>query len=588
MNLQLGHLISFWFLFTISGAIVWRLKKVFFIDVHTSTVTKIIVFIMVLLSSVLLTFLIRKRANAYIEVLVERLRPLIWIFGSLVFLSSLIVLYNMRWEYNTSLPAILGNNKASINRPNIILVTFDALASREMSLYGYHRKTTPFIDEWARDAHVFTNVKSASNFTTSATASLMTGKRVWTHRVFQLEGSKPINSDLESLPHLLKKNGYFNMAFIVNPHTSVKVLGMSDSFDIAPLAIEFSESHSLFGWKFGVVESLLYRFFGDRIRLHNWLLQRNFVLDRFINLISRNLSVTEVPPEDAFNRFIDILDKRPPQPFFAWIHLFPPHDPYLPSGAYKGYFKQSDELRTYKEQEAIRMEAYRYTFQYKPFPDEMKPLVNHLRNYYDEFVRYCDDTFRDFIMELQRRGIIDNTVIILSSDHGESFEHGYFTHGGPFLYEDVVSVPLIIKEPHQEEGRVINDPIEQIDIPPTILDYAGIGIPSWMEGRSLMPLIEGKALAPKMLFSMVLEKNPVNAPITKGTVAVWDGDYKLIYYIEKGESLLFDLKTDPQESRDIKGEALDVAERLQGVITGALRDKDIHSRDSGIINKSDK
>ncbi|MEM3101694.1 MAG: sulfatase-like hydrolase/transferase, partial [Candidatus Nitrosotenuis sp.] len=476
-------------------------------------------------------------------------------------------------------------DKSAADRPNIILVTFDAMAAREMSLYGYSRKTTPFIDEWARNANVFMKVEASSNFTTSATASLMTGKRVWTHRVFQLEGSRPVNAEDESLPALLKKNGYFNIAFVVNPHTSVEILGMSHSFDIAPLTSEFTVSRSLFGWKFGNVESSLYRLFGDRIRLHNWLLQGDFIFNRFINIISRNLSVTEVPPEKAFNKFLDILDRKPPQPFFAWLHLFPPHDPYLPPEPFNGYFSDSSELRSYKEQEAIRMEGYKYTFQYRPFPDEMKPLVNHLRNYYDEFVRYCDKTFEDFIKELERRGITDNTIIILSSDHGESFEHGYFTHGGPFLYEDVTHIPLIIKGPNQRNGRVIDDLVEQVDITSTILDYAGIRIPSWMEGRSLKPLMDGNTLPPKIAFSMVLEKNPVYSEIKNGTIAVWEGDYKLIYYIEKDESSLFNIRADHRELNDIKSRNLDVAKRLRYLIIEALkRVNTLHSGNSGIIN----
>jgi len=570
LNLQEGHLILSGIIFTATGALTWKLKKVFFLNVHTTIETKLLVFMMVLSFSFLITFLLRSRAGALVDFLCTRINPLVWIFVLTVFLSLPLVAYKMRWDYELT-PLNTEDTHVSEDRPNIILVTFDALAAREMSLYGYERKTTPFIDEWAKKAYVFTGVKSASNFTTSATASLMTGKRVWTHRVFQLEGSKPVNAETENLPFLLKKNGYFTMAFVVNPHTSVEILGMAKSFDIAPLAIDFAESRSLFGWKFGRVESLLYRFFGDRIRLHNWLLQRDFILNRFINIISRNLSVTETPPEMAFNKFLDILDKNPPRPFFVWIHLFPPHDPYLPPRPYRGYFSQSNELRTYKEQEAIRMEAYKYTFQYKPFPKEMEPAIRHLRDYYDEFIRYCDSKFRNFIMELERRGVTDNTVIILSSDHGESFEHGYFTHGGPFLYEDVTSIPLIIREPRQKEGKVINEIVEQVDIPATILDYAKIDIPPWMEGRSLMPLIRGEDIPPKTVFSMVLEKNPVNAPITEGTIAIWNGNYKLVYYLYNDKKVLYNLTTDPDEMANL--DRPEVVRRLFNIIKKGIRDK---------------
>jgi arylsulfatase A-like enzyme len=571
VSIRAEHIILFGFIFIVLGALIWKLKKIFFLNVSTSLEIKLLVLVGVLIFSFFSAILFRNKTMAFIDSLDRRINLLVWMFAIFVFLSLPVVAFKMRWNYKSpSLSVEL--KKASIpDKLNIILITFDALSAREMSLYAYHRKTTPFIDKWAENAYVFTRVEAASNFTTSATASLMTGKRVWTHRVFQLEGSRPINSKTENLPALLKKNDYFTMAFIVNPHTSVKVLGMSESFDIAPLAMEFTMPQSLFGWKFGKVESILYKLFGDRIRLHNWILQRDFILHRLLNILSRNFYVTEAPPEKAFQKFLDVIDKKPPGPFFAWIHLFPPHDPYLPPETYRGYFSKLEELRDYKGQESIRMEAFKYIFQYKPFPEEMQPVINLLRTYYDEFVRYCDKTFQDFIKELKRRGITNNTVIILSSDHGESFEHGYFTHGGPFLYEDVTNIPLIIKEPGQERGRVIDDLVEQIDIPATILDFAGIATPSWMEGRSLLPLIEGEDIPPKVAFSMVFEKNPVNATITKGTVAIWDGDYKLVYYLEKKESLLFNLRADPEELRDIKTHRLDVAGRLKGIITRLLK-----------------
>jgi arylsulfatase A-like enzyme len=562
LNIKAEHLVLYGGIFLILGALAWKGKKLLWSDVHTSIQIKLLVFAVVLFFSLFLTLLFRNRAEQWIDIVHKRITPLVWSFGIFVLISLPIVVYHSRLTQDEPV------KESSVkpyqqNRPNIILITFDALSAREMSLYGYHRKTTPFIDEWSKKATVFKRVEAASNFTTPATASLMTGKRVWTHKTFHLEGSPPINSKTESLPALLKKNGYFNMAFIVNPHTSVKVLGMSDSFDITPLSNEFSIPRSLFGWKFGIIESALYRLFGDKIRLHSWVLQRDFILYRFINLVSRNFDITEAPPDKAINRFLEIIDKSPPEPYFVWIHLFPPHDPYLPPEPFRGYFNPSKELRDYKSQESIRLESFKYLFQYVPFPPEMEPSISLLRDYYDEFLRYCDKHFEDFIKELEKRNALDSSIIILSSDHGESFEHGYFTHGGPFLYEQVTHIPLIIKEPRQKEGKIINALVEQIDIPATILDFAGINIPSWMEGRSLVPLIRGESLPPKIAFSMFLEENSSYADkITKGTIAVWSGDYKLIHYIDKKESLLFNLKKDYYESNNLFNEDIAVSKQL--------------------------
>jgi arylsulfatase A-like enzyme len=202
----------------------------------------------------------------------------------------------------------------------------------------------------------------------------------------------------------------------------------------------------------------------------------------------------------------------------------------------------------------------------------MQPEVETLRARYNEFVRYCDKQFEDFITQLTKRGKLKNTVIILSSDHGESFEHGYLTHGNEHLYEQVTNIPLIIKEPDQSEGRIINDIAEQIDIPATILELAHIPVPSWMEGRSLVPLMRGKRLLSRPAFSMNFEKNPSRGhQITKGTIAVWEGDYKLIHYLQEKKSLLFNLKKDPRELNNLFDREPEIGKHLLTLIQDNLK-----------------
>jgi arylsulfatase A-like enzyme len=111
---------------------------------------------------------------------------------------------------------------------------------------------------------------------------------------------------------------------------------------------------------------------------------------------------------------------------------------------------------------------------------------------YDEFIRYCDRQFEDFMNEWSKREQSKNTIVIFTSDHGESFEHNYFTHNTIHHYEQVTHIPLIIKEPEQTEGVIVNDLTGQIDLPSTVLDLANIEVPSWMEGRSLVPLLRGQ------------------------------------------------------------------------------------------------
>ena len=534
-------------LFVISGALFWKAKKILWPNIQTTFSVKLAVLLSVVLLSIYLTWLFRAKASGWVEAVQERVFPLVLIFGALIVVSVPVVGYYTLFK-GVDLIAEKTSSGAQEKKPNIILVTFDALSAREMSLYGYHKETTPFISEWSKNATVFNTVEAGSNFTTPSVASLMTGKRVWTHQTYHIEGSKPIRSKSESLPAVLKDHGYFNIALVVNPFASVKVLGMSESFDVAPPATDFSTSASLFGWKFGIIDKMLYRAFGDKIRMHNWIIRNDFILSKVINLISRNISQTTVPPEEAFNRFLDIVDNSLPRPFFAWIHVFPPHDPYLPPESFKG---EGKALREYKSQEKLIEDSYIYLFQHKPVPEELQSDVDLMRSYYDEFIRYCDKQFEEFIKGVDKRKI-ENTVIILSADHGESFDHGYFTHGGPFLYEQVTHIPLIIKELGSIKGQIVNQLAEQIDIPATILELVNIPVPTWMEGRSLVPLMRGKNLPGRSAFAMNFEGNRSRGhKIVNGSVAVWEGNYKLIKYLEQNESTLYNLKDDPGELYNI-------------------------------------
>jgi len=564
--------------FFLSAVTALYVKRSIWPYAQTTPLLKAVVLLCVLLTAVFLSWLFRKKSSRWIGILQERVTPLVWLFAIWMTASVFLVSY-FTWIKEADNTAVLQKTpRTSVSgnqSPNIILLTFDTLTARDMSLYGYPRQTTPFISEWSKTASVFTRAEAEGNITTPTTASLMTGKRIWTHQTYHVgvSSNKPLKSDVENLPLLLKENGYYTMAFVVNPVASVKTLGIAGSFEIAPLATEFSTPASLFGWRFGIVDVLLYRMFANKIKLYDWILQRDFILDRLLNIISRNITETTAPPSKVYNGFLEALDNNSRTPFFAWLHVFPPHDPYLPPEPYLGMFDSSSRLRSYKTQERERRASFKYsTGKYRRFPQAVQETIDIMRARYDEFIRYSDSQFEDFISELIKRNKLKNTVIILSADHGESFEHAYLGHGQSHLYEQVTHIPLIIKNAGQSRGQVIDDMVEQIDIAPTILDLAGIAVPSWMEGRSLVPLMQGGRLPPRPAFSMVLDRNPsLGHRITKGTIAVWEGDYKLIHYLDENRSLLFNLKKDPAELNNLFDKEPETGRRLLALLKDNLR-----------------
>lgn len=546
------------------GGIVWASKKLIWHDVHTTMQAKYMVLAFVVLLSVFLTWLLRNKAGRLTGKLFDHITPLVWIFGIIVGLSIPVVTFYVAWEPSdkTIAAGLVENLEIETNRPNIILVTYDALTAKDMSVYGYHKETTPFISEWAKTATVFTRCEASANATYEAVPSLMTGKRVWSHLRFHSDAGEIANIEIESLPLLLKKSGYYNMAFTANEIASVKKLGMSESFDVKYSSNATTAPVSVYGF----MRKYLVKYFGTEVKLYDWILKEDFILqillpDNFIKYPYKN----EYPVEKVFDMFLSEMDNNSQEPFFAWIHLFPPHVPYLPPEEYVGLFDTSSKFRTFKTQYDLLKPRY--------FTEDQQGDANIMRSRYDEFIRYCDKEFENFMKQLSLKNNLRNTVIILSSDHGESFEHGFFTHGSQTtLFEEMTHIPLIIKDLAQNEGRIIDFPVEMTDIPATILDLAHISVPLWMEGRSLAPLLRNEELQPRPVFSMFLEEVPVRGQIeiNKGVVAVWEGTYKLIYNIASKESLLFNLKNDPDELNNLFGIEIEIGQHLLDLIQDNL------------------
>jgi arylsulfatase A-like enzyme len=562
---SISTLLLFIFIFIFLGMTVWGVK-LFLYGGGSTMAVKAIVLLSVTAISILFTWKFHNRQYT-IE---QNITPLVWLFGSIFFLSIFIVSNAMMGKGVAPRAAESTRSTKENKRQNILLVTFDTLRAEDMSVYGYRKETAPFMDEWAQEATVFSRAEASSTYTAPTTTSLMTGKRVWTHQNYH-QGSS-FNGRGETLPSVLKKNGYYIMAYIQNPFASVKHVGISDAVDVAPQPSKFRIADSLLG----LLDKTLYSTFGDKILLYDWITKRDFILYGFINKFSKDVYVTTYPTERVFHNFLSDLDKDPPEPFFAWLHLNPPHDPYLPPAGVKRLFNSSPKLLTLKSQLIMR--------RFSVFPEERKHLVSIFRDRYDEFIRYCDQSFKDFIHKFNEKSVSNNTLIILSADHGESFEHGVLYHNNGHIYEQMTHIPLIIREVGQSEARTVDHLVEQIDIPATILDLVNIPVPHWMEGRSLTPLMRGKRLPHRLALSMYLEKNKsLRHPINRGAFAIWDGDYKFILYLGRKESLLFNLKDDPGELHNIIGDQPDIAVRLKTLILSRLK-----KANEEIVNKSSK
>jgi arylsulfatase A-like enzyme len=255
-------------------------------------------------------------------------------------------------------------------------------------------------------------------------------------------------------------------------------------------------------------------------------------------------------------------------PFFLWLHYIDPHGPYLPPERYRELF--GDDHAPAPLPAASVLPGY----QLQHDPKTGAPITDlaHYHAQYDREIRYVDDEIGRLLGELDRRGLVDDTLVVLVADHGESLgEHGYYLEHGKFSYQVNAHVPLIVSQPGVIAGSRIDWPVGVIDVAPTLLELAGLEIPPILEGTSLAGLIRGEsdARGPEHVF-MGSGYRPARPQLT-----VRSGNWKLIDVRARADRFamagsrfeLYDLSTDPGEQHNLAADDPERVEQLADVLT---------------------
>ena len=250
------------------------------------------------------------------------------------------------------------------------------------------------------------------------------------------------------------------------------------------------------------------------------------------------------PSAEALNtRFLEWIAEDKSRPFFAYIHYIEPHFPYTPPPPF-------DTLYTSLERGEYIQPEHNYGFQ--PF-DRMGPveqkLVDTFIGEYDGEIAHLDHLFGKFFGEMVDRGFFDDTIVLLTSDHGEEFfDHSMWGHGHS-LFNEVVRIPMILRFPGKiQPGTRISSIASLVDVMPTLLSLSGINEHVETAGRNLQPLLFGVDRDTLGVYTY--------GEVLKGGRMAWfitDGRYKLLKY-EKGvyeETMLFDLLWDSAENLDL-------------------------------------
>lgn len=480
-----------------------------------------------------------------------RMTPIGWLhLGVAVVAAVFVWFHGVRLFHDYEHPS---NQTATDHPPDIYLITIDTVRADGMSLYGYKRETTPYLDKFAQRSFTFDSNFANSNFTTPSITSIETGKLPWSHRVYHAGGFLRGKNIEENLVAKLKERGYYTAM-------------ISSNLLAAPFRHRTLESYS------AVEYAAPIGFAGLRLRALNLLncnaqFTVNYSLTRFVTAGSMLLERIiwgdryPSPPEDVFDRAKELLAQQgDPRPLFLWTHILPPHDPYWVPAAYQGNFV-SKGVRNYDR---------------FGLSDAKKMLsgvtVQQLRSAYDEMMLYADHSVGEYLAWLQQTGRLDNSIVIISSDHGEMFDHGDLGHGGSDLYNGLIRVPLLIHLPGQTKAVRVEQASQQADLLSTVLDLIWAPTPEWTDGRSLRPLLENRSLDERYIFSMNLEPNSIFDPITKGTVAVIDSQYKFVRYLDSGREQLYRYRSDAGEEHDLIQSEPAVAEQMREVLLAKIEE----------------
>jgi len=468
----------------------------------------------------------------------------------------------------------LPKSTQSLSRPNILIIVFDAMSAKNLSVYGYKRNTAPNLERFAERATVYNAHYSAGTFTVPGTASLLTGLYPWTHRAINEAGLIARNVTDRNVFRLIGKQ-YHRLAFSQNLWPNYFFGQFQEDIDEILPAGSFSQMDYVFGEKFNKDVLTTQRAFDDFLFRRDTppkslivsLAERIF-LRRAITHTNQGGYPNGLPQlndyplyfrlPSVFDGVMSTIKSLKPASF-SYFHFFPPHDPYNPS---KQFYRTFDDG-------------------WSPVTKPVHPLgdrwpserMYNFRRAYDEYIATLDKEFGRLLDFLESTGVFETSYVVVTSDHGEMLERGEQGHTSPLLYEPGIRIPLMISYPGQRSRQDVYSPTISVDVVPTLAHLTGNLIPDWREGE-LLPLMGGQELPNRSIFALYALKNPAYSQLSRVTLAMRKGNYKLIfyrgYYYEGDKFELYDLQNDPEELNDLYSSDSSIAQPLREELLAKL------------------
>lgn len=325
--------------------------------------------------------------------------------------------------------------------PNIILIGSDGLSADHMSVYGYNRETTPNISKFAEDALVVENNFTNSIHTSGSLISIFTSKYPTQTRVLYPPDIISGDTAKEHLPAILKRLGYYNIELSFPHYADAYTLGMIGGFDYVNGKTPKQNAYlRLINTGFSINDAYFLSLMLNRIseRIPHIFFINN--MDNYFDIVKKNMWL--IKDEKKLSELLSFLDTPHDNPLFIHVHFVGTHGPRL--------FPKN-----------------------KVYSKGIEQDQDWMIDYYDDCVLEFDRLFGELLDEMKVSGLLENTIIIIYSDHA-------------MKWSDLPTIPLIIRFPHGEYSNLTINQAENLDIAPTILDYLNISKPDWMEGQSLI------------------------------------------------------------------------------------------------------
>jgi arylsulfatase A-like enzyme len=418
---------------------------------------------------------------------------------------------------------------ATAGAPNVIMIVLDTVRAENLSFQGYKRPTAPQLEKFAQTAAVFDHAFSTAPWTLPSHGSFFTGKHP---HDLSANWLTPLDDAYPTLSEAFSARGYMTVGFVANLIYATAESGLNRGFarySDFPLSVTLAVRES---WLTRALTRPLRASFGD-----------------FNSMVRK-------PAADVNAEFLTWLNARPGRPFFAFLNYFDAHQPYLPPAPFDNKFRRN------AGREYLNKEAETWS------PEE----IEQARDAYDGTIAYLDHQIGLLLQTLKAQNLLDNTVIVITSDHGEQLgEHKLFDHGNS-LYSPLLHVPLMISFPPRiPQGVRVSDAVSLVDLPATILDLANAGTKELtIPGRSWSGYWDPEGERPKQV--------PVLAEISKTiNMLPWmpasKGDMQSVvinrmHYIrsEKGPEELYDMEHDAAEMHNLASRA-----EYRGVLEDARR-----------------